>query len=413
MEQHNIRSAIVSPDAEFRASLRTALHEGARGVSVAMEIALPYNQIEAAELATLRERDPELVFLDLEGDPALGVRFAHFLADANPRRRFVAVGPQLGQEMLLEAMRAGISEYLPKPPGREALYAALERVTRKLAVGPGEARRPGELIAVFSPKGGTGCTTVATNLAVHLHRLTGKRTLLVDLDLELGEVAVFLGVQPRFSFMDMIRNFHRMDAELLASYIERDETGVHLLSSPPVPEAAEAAHGDAIRRILHFLKQHYDYVVVDTSKSFSAPTRAAFEQAERVLLLTTVDLPSLRNLKRCMPLLDRITGAGSDRVRLVVNRYDPADTITLDEVKETLGIPVYRTLANDYEKVSRSINTGRPAVIDGGKSPFTRDLAGLGAEIAGLSPQKNGKHPRLGPLTRLFGARPQEAIANG
>ena len=137
--------------------------------------------------------------------------------------------------MLLEAMRAGISEYLPKPPGREALYAALERVQRKLAVGSGEARRPGELIAVFSPKGGTGCTTVATNLAVHLHRLTGKRTLLVDLDLELGEVAVFLGVQPRFSFMDMIRNFHRMDAELLASYIERDETGVHLLSSPLHP----------------------------------------------------------------------------------------------------------------------------------------------------------------------------------
>jgi pilus assembly protein CpaE len=412
MEQQSIRSVIVSPDAEFRAGLRAALQEGARGVSNVMEIALPYDQIGTAELSTLRERDPELVFLDLEGDPALGVRFAHFLADANPRRRFIAVGPQLGQEMLLEAMRAGISEYLPKPPPRETLYAALERVTRKLAVAPGDGRRaPGELIAVFSPKGGTGCTTVATNLAVHLHRLTGKRTLLVDLDLELGEVAVFLGVQPRFSFMDMIRNFHRMDADLLASYIERDETGVHLLSAPFHPEAAESAGADAIRRILHFLKQHYDYVVVDTSKSFSAPTLAAFEQAERILLLTTVDLPSLRNLKRCMPVLERVTGAGSDRVRLVVNRYRADDPISLDEVRETIGMAAYRTLANDYEAVSRSINTGRPAVLDG-RSPFCRDLMAMGGEIAGLTPQKNGKHPRLNPLLKLFGSK-QEALAHG
>lgn len=408
MEQQSIRSAIVSPDAEFRAGLRAALQEGARGVSNVMEIALPYDQIGTAELATLRERDPELVFLDLEGDPTLGIRFAHFLADANPRRRFVAVGTQLGQEMLLEAMRAGISEYLPKPVGREALYAALERVVRKLAGTPGEARRPGELVAVFSPKGGAGSTTVAANLAVHLHRLTGKRTLLVDLDLELGEAASFLGVQPRFSFVDMIRNFHRMDADLLASYIERDESGVHLLSSPLVPEVAEIATGDSIRRILHFLKQHYDYVVVDTSKSFSAPTLSAFEQADRILLVTTVDLPSLRNLKRCMPLLERVVGAGSDRVQLVVNRFDPADAISLAEVKQTLGVEVYRTLANDYEAVSRSINTGKPVVLEP-KSAFARDLMALGGEIAGLSAQRNGKHARLGPLRRFFGIKPENA----
>ncbi|HEX8276633.1 MAG TPA: AAA family ATPase [Longimicrobiaceae bacterium] len=408
MEQHSIRSVIVSPDAEFRAALRAALHEGARGVGVAMEIALPYDQIGSAELTTLRERDPELVFLDLESDPALGVRFAHFLAEANPRRRFVAVGPQLGQEMLLEAMRAGISEYLPKPLARESLYAAVERIGRKLVGTSGEARRPGELIAVFSPKGGTGSTTVAANLAVHLQRLSGKRTLLVDLDMELGEAASFLGVQPRFSFVDMIRNFHRMDADLLASYIERDDSGVHLLSAPLLPEAAEVASGDSIRRILHFLKQHYDYVVVDTSKSFSAPTLAAFEQADRILLVTTVDLPSLRNLKRCIPLLERVVGAGSDRVRLVVNRYSPGDPITLQEVRETIGMEVYRTLANDYEAVSRSINTGRPVVLEG-KSAFARDLMALGAEIAGLSSERNGKHPRFGPLRKLFASKPEKA----
>src|SRR5690606_11441020 len=125
-------------------------------------------------------------------------------------RRFLAVGPTLSPELLLEAMRAGITEYLPKPVTAEALAGALDRLERKLggAAKDGPARQPGRVFAFFSPKGGSGSTTTATNVAIQLHRLTGKRTLLVDLDLELGEIALFLGVQPRFNFVDMIRNFH-------------------------------------------------------------------------------------------------------------------------------------------------------------------------------------------------------------
>ncbi|HEY8468073.1 MAG TPA: hypothetical protein VIL18_00455, partial [Longimicrobiales bacterium] len=255
MERRIVRAAVISTDEGFLGDLRRVLAGSEHGVALAVEIATHFDRITEEHLKELRAVNPELIFIDLEGDPETGIKLAQFLADANPLRRFIAVGPTLSPELLLEAMRAGISEYVPKPATGEALSGALERIQRKLGATPreGQARAPGRLLAFFSAKGGSGSTTLATNVAIHLHRLTGKPTLLVDLDLELGEVALFLGVQPRFNFVDMIRNFHRMDAQLLASFIERHETGVHVLSAPYQPEKAEVVTADQIRKILSFL----------------------------------------------------------------------------------------------------------------------------------------------------------------
>ncbi len=218
-----------------------------------------------------------------------------------------------------------------------------------------------------------------------MHRLTAKKTLLVDLDLELGEVALLLGVQPRFNFVDMVQNFHRMDAGLLASYIDQHSSGVHLLSAPYHPERAEQVSGDEIRRILHFLRQHYDYIVVDTSKSFSPATMAAFDQSDQVFLVTTVDLPSLRNIQRGLPMLKRVLRRGEEQVRLVVNRYHDDNPISLEDVRKAVGLKVYWTISNDYEAVMDSINTGKPIVLNG-KSAYAQDLRALGSDLAGLGP---------------------------
>jgi pilus assembly protein CpaE len=299
-------------------------------------------------------------------------------------------------------MRAGVADYLPKPVTAEAFRAALDRVRIGLGAGrKDEARRTGQVYAFYSPKGGAGTTTTATNFAVVLHRLTGKKTLLVDLDLELGEIALLLGVQPRFNFVDMVQNFHRMDAELLASYIERHESGVHLLSAPYQPEKAEVVTAEEIRRILQFLRKHYDYLVVDTSKSFSPATLASLEQADLAFIVTNVDLASLRNLQRGLPLLKRMLGRDEKHVRLVVNRYHPDNEISLEDVQRTLGIPVFHTLCNDYDEVSRSISTGKPIVLNG-NSKFSRDMKSLGAEVTGIR-GKGERGGRLRALSAPFG----------
>ena len=229
----------------------------------------------------------------------------------------------------------------------------------------------------------------------------------MDLDLELGETALLLGVEPRFSFVDLVRNFHRVDAGLLASYIERHDSGVELLSAPFHPAKAETVTGDQIRQILHFLKQHYDWVVVDTSKSFTPPTLATFEQAD-----TRCSWSPTWTFRLCgtSPGACRFSSGweqvkGDDWLRIVVNRYQASDPITLKEIEKTLGISVYWTLANDYEAVMNSINSGKPVVLSE-KSAFARDMKAFVADVSGSSPgrdSKSGLLESLKPLKKIFG----------
>ena len=379
-----MRSALISTDAAVREVTRRTLALDGRNLEFSIEIAVPFGEISEEQIAELRRIDPQLVFLDFDQDVATAIGLARFLTDGGPQRSIIATGPVLSAQDLLEAMRAGVVEYLPKPLTDDAAKAALERATRRLGL-TATSREPGQLYAVFSPKGGAGTTSVATNLAIVLHRLTKKKTLLVDLDLELGEIAVQLGSRPRYSLSDLVQNFYRIDAGLLATYIERHASGVDFLSAPFHPESVDAPGHDQIRAILHYLKRQYDYVVVDTPKSFSADSVAAFEEADRILLVSTVDVPSLRNLQRCLPLLEQVAGKDRERLRLVVNRYQPDDLISLEDLHKTVGLKASWTLSNDYETVSRSINSGTPVAGNGGKSRYAKDLQTLGAELAGLA----------------------------
>lgn len=385
MDTHAIQAAVISTDAKFREGIHPNGDEAAGGanpIRIAFEIVVPFIEISHGHLEELRYVDPDLIFLDLEGDPELGCKLAQFLTESHPSRRVIAAGTEQTPEFLMQVMQAGVSEYLPKPVTPDALAAAVGRARKKLGMTGAAPREPGKLYAFFAAKGGAGSTTVATNLAIQIHRLTGEDTILVDLDLELGEIALFLGVEPRFNFVDLARNFHRMDAGLLASFIEKHDSGVHLLSAPPEPDSAESVGADQARQILQFLKRHYKHVIVDTSNSFTARTLATFDQAEEVYLVANIDLPSLRNIQRCRHLLDRL-GRGGREVRLVVNRFQPDNDIGLDDVERSLGMEIYWTLPNDYDSVIYSINTGHPVILDEGCG-YARELEALGAKITGL-----------------------------
>jgi len=266
------------------------------------------------------------------------------------------------------------------------------------------SKQAGRLLMIFSAKGGTGTTTTAVNLATEMHRLTRKRTLIVDLDLELGESALVMGVQPRFSLVDLVRNFHRVDSRLLASYIERHETGVEILSAPYQPADYEAVSTDRIKQVLQFLKKHYDYLVVDSPKTFTPAAMGAFEEADEVYLITTPDIPSLRNLTRCIQLI-RSFGRrrGDDWMRVIVNRYVANQVVTTAEIEKTLGLEVFWTLRNDYRAVMASINSGRPAVSDS-KSAFAKDIRALAAHLTD-TPLEAPRSRFLGGLFRRNGRR--------
>jgi pilus assembly protein CpaE len=377
--------------------VREAVSGPDRPMTVELELTTPLHHFGEHQIKSLRSLNPEVILLDLETGPELGLQLAQFLLEQNPSQVLIATGPQLSSEQLLHAMRAGVSEYLPKPVALEDLRAAMHRGVNKLRKPGKEEKTHGRILSFFSPKGGGGSTTLATNLAIVIHRTTHKKTLLVDLDLELGESALVLGIQPRFNFVDFVENFRRMDAGLLASYIERHDSGVHLLSAPFQPEKAEAVTADQIRRILAFLRQHYDYIVVDTPRSFAPPTLAVFEQADLVFIVSNVDLPSLRNVQRGFPMLKKVLTKGEEQIRLILNRYDPDDSISPADVERSLGMKVFWKIRNDYESVMGSVNSGKPIVLNGG-SAYTHDVKALASALTGVASDTKAGRGRLGKL---------------
>jgi pilus assembly protein CpaE len=396
------RAALISSDSTFVAQVKQLLTGPDRPVSLDLELSVPLYQFGEHQIQALRGMIPELIILDLGDSPELGLQLAQYLVELNPAQLFIATGPVLSSDQLMQAMRAGVSDYLPKPVTPEDLRAAATRSTHKLRKQDGDKQRqPGRILSFFSLKGGGGSTTLATNLAILIHRSTKSKTLLVDLDLELGESAMVLGSHPRFNFVDFAENFRRMDASLLASYIEHHPSGIHLLSAPLQPQKAESVTADQIRRILAFLRQHYDYILVDTPRSFAPSTLAIFEQADLVFIVGTADLPSLRNIQRGIPMLKRVLAKGEDQVRLILNRYDPSDAISVADVEKSLGLKVYWKVSNDYEALMASVNAGRPIVLNGG-CPYTRDLRGLAAEVTGVRPEASPRSRLAQALTAPF-----------
>ncbi|MDX1647882.1 MAG: AAA family ATPase, partial [Longimicrobiales bacterium] len=356
-----LKAALVSGDEKLRKTLFSAIQDAGLPITVDVQVTASAHALESEHLEKLRESDPHFVILDMSQEPERAVRAAGAVKAGSPKAALVGVGPELDAHSLLDAMRAGLVEYVPRPVEAPGLRDALDRVMRKSGWAKAvEGHRNGKIYSFFSAKGGSGSTSVVANVGIELHRLTGKKTLLVDLDLELGEMASMLGLEPRFHFVDLVRNFHRMDADLLPSYIESHESGVHVLSAPFEPEIGEEVHGEQIARILGFLRNHYDYVLVDTAKSLAPPALAALQTADPIFLVTNMDVPSLRNLKRCLPILERVTAGDAQRLRLVVNRYNPKSLVRLEDLEEALGIEVYWTLSNDYQTVIEAISTGRP-----------------------------------------------------
>lgn len=404
-----MRSAVISTDPVFREAVRSAAVR-ANGLRVDLEIDVALTEIGDSQLDELHQLDPTVIFLDLEDDPQVGLKFAEFLAESGRTCTLVGAGRDLSPDLLLGAMQAGIAEYLPKPATADTVIAAVERLGRKAGAKNGNVERdPGKMLVVFGPKGGCGSTTVATNLALAIHQLDRKKTLLLDLNLELGETALLLGVEPRFSVVDLVRNFHRVDSGLLASYIERHESGVELLSAPFDPAETGIVSSERITAILDFLKNQYDYVIVDTPTSLTPAVRAAFDRADELYLVATADLACVRNLTRCLPIIrQHSVDRHGEWVRLLLNRHDMTYAISADEIERTVGMKVYWKIHNDYTEAIKALNAGKPIVEDGG-SRFSRDVINLGAAITGVSSTKG---ERRGLAGKILGYRPSLKKAN-
>ncbi|HEX9366729.1 MAG TPA: AAA family ATPase, partial [Vicinamibacterales bacterium] len=236
-------------------------------------------------------------------------------------------------------------------------------------------------------------TTVAVNCGVELARLTKRPTIVVDLKSCLGEVALFLGVRPRFTVLDAIENLHRLDKDFLKELVAKHKSGLDILAGSEQFDRPNAQDAGALEELLRVLTRAYDYVVIDAGNVINACVAAALYAADTIFLVTNPDVPSIRNAQR---LVDRVRqlGAGSERLKVLLNRSSDQNLVAPKQIETALGYGIYHTFSSDYRTVSTALNSGVPLALTNHSEiaaqfdSFTRQLVGLAQEVKKPEPER-------------------------
>jgi pilus assembly protein CpaE len=251
----------------------------------------------------------------------------------------------------------------------------------------------GKIVTIYSPKGGAGCTTLAVNLALTLHN-DDTRVALVDGNLQFGDVAVFMNEQGKNTIIDLAPRAEELDPEIVEEVmLKHAASGLHILAAPSRPEYAEKVSSAQFARVLEYLQQMYSYVIVDTASLLTDATLAAIDVSDLVILVTTQDIPSIKN---CRLFLDLSQTLGIDRERIlfVMNRFDKRINITPDRVAENLKQEVASVIPLDEATVTKAVNRGVPFVLDSKNQPAARGVFSLAETIrARMAAQESADEP--------------------
>ena len=313
----------------------------------------------------------------------------------------IGTAPTADPELILRGMRAGVQEFLVAPPSSNELAGALDRLIRRSTT---EVQR-GTVVAVFSGKGGLGTTSVAINLAFGFAKNhPDRRVALADFVMGGGDVRVLLNLKPAYDVGDLAMKMDRIDEELLFSVLSTVEGGVWVLPASEKAEVADLIDASAASTIISHLRSHFS-VIIDCEHHMSDRTLAAFDAADRIVLVTELTIPALRSTKRSLELCERLNYPDS-KLYVVVNRHHSGDVVTLKDAQDVLGREVFWTIPNDYRAFSDALTRGRPVTERDAGLPLTKAYVQLAAKLGGTSDASplNGTRPAEGGsrLSRLL-----------
>jgi len=318
---------------------------------------------------------------------------------AVPQTSFFAFGEGIESDVVIGAVNAGVKYFLKEPLQASAIGELLERIRREQKV---ETPKPpvadGRIVTVFSNKGGLGKTTIATNLAVSLSLAGKKSVALVDLDLQFGDISIFLDLHPTFTISDLVTRIRDLDHELIQSSLVTHETGVKALTEPKMAEESDLITPDHIHKILTMMKELFDFVVIDTTHSFDDVIIEALELSDVVLLISVLDLPTIRNTQRCLEIFRRL-GFSEEKIKLIVNRFMSEEEVDPGRFETALDFPVYWKIPNDYSTVINAINGGVPIMRLAPSSPIAKNFNEFALLLTGSSDGKDTNH-RPGKMFR-------------
>jgi len=352
----------------------------------------------------VRKHLPEMAIVGLGQTPDLIIESISVMAKDFPYLYLVALSERTDSDLILRTIRAGAHDFLCKPVNEIDLRATADKAaklkaTRNETGGPG-----GKILSVFSNKGGNGTTTIAANLADALVRLTGRKVAVVDLVLSHGDLTMFFNVNPAYSILDLAKNSEKADYDFLHTLLVRHASGVYILADPPMIEDADQISPAQVRGVLSTLRSMFDYIIVDTPHQFDERTLTALEMSDVILLVSLLNLPSLKNTQKCLELFSRI-GLRDERVRLVLSRYLPNDEIPKERIEEIMNAPVFFCIPNDYPTVISSINRGKLLSEIAPDKEVSRSFDRMAELLEGPGPKKGAPVRKKGVLESIFRRR--------
>ncbi|HEY0739676.1 MAG TPA: response regulator [Herpetosiphonaceae bacterium] len=425
MAEHDDKIKVIIADdvAETREILEKALYFEKDIVVVAKAA----NGREALQLC--KQHQPDVVLMDINMPELDGIAATEAIVAQIPGTQVIIMSVQSEQEYLRRAMLAGAREYLIKPPDTDELVRSIRHVYKLRASAPrlagGQADTvaartdQGKVIAVFSPKGGSGCTVVAANMAVALKQITNKRVALVDGNMVFGDVGVVMNIVANKTVLDLASRVHDMDAQLINDVTVPHTSQVRVLLAPPDSQSGEGISPDQLRSVLEGLRSQFDYIVVDTQTSYDDRTLTLLDVADRILVLMTLELTAIKNVKQFCELAGPL-GYPEDKLMLVLNKADSRLGIRAESIEGQIRHKVAAQIGNAPYEMTLALNQGVPLVIDRRNHPVAKDITALAALTAnalapaapapanGAAANGNGKAaaapvPQEAPSKGLFG----------
>lgn len=335
---------------------------------------------QAIEMAKAHE--PDIILMDINMPGVDGIGASQTISELVPRSQIIIMSVQSDSDYLRRAMLAGARDFLTKPFAGDELITAIRRVHDKrpavvarpaprgaasgLAASEGQtAVTEGNVIVVYSPKGGSGCTTVAINLAVSMAKNTFK-VALVDASLQFGDVAVMLNMKNMTNITDVVQRMNELDTELIGTVVQVHQSGVHVLLAPPRPEMADMVTEENLRATIEVLRQMYDYIIIDTTSSLNDITLSLLDVADRILLVTQQNLPSLKNVSRFFDLCESLDYK-SDKVWLVVNQGSTKAGISIKDISKILKRPIILSIPSADAIANVAADQGVPIIMGPGQ----------------------------------------------